>query len=196
MHNLRCQAFPFDWIITPHFSTVYRVLQDNFSHFLMRNYLIAQADKVIDTYYGITFIHDFPTKLYPNGTPNTDFDITVMPAQVLPNFLNFLPQVKQKFDRRIERLQQILRSTQPVLFIRVHHIGKPEALAFTQFIKSRYPQLNFTLAAIHTDSNTQGDWHIPHVKSFYTNTFIPHDPRRWLLDHEWTRIFKQLHLLQ
>lgn len=59
--NLRTVAYPFDWMYST-FESVYKAFEDDFQHFLDPEALKIGSDgaSIID-YYGLKFVHDFPT---------------------------------------------------------------------------------------------------------------------------------------
>lgn len=105
-YNLREFAGPFDWVGSPNLSRVTNLLRTNFSNFLNEDNLIVPqyaSDEdllVVDKTHLISFNHDFKT------------DVNTLQQ------LSGLPQVKKKYENRINRFMEALKTSQRLLFIR------------------------------------------------------------------------------
>lgn len=114
--GLRSVALPFDWILTPSINNVIMCLEDNFSKFFDNlkvknkcnfpllnehwNENVSHTIRVVNE-YGFHFLHDFTS-------------------------LEDLPEVKEKYLRRIERFNEITSNkTIKKVFIR---LGKKQQL--------------------------------------------------------------------
>lgn len=113
---LRATSGPFDWITGVGFSKRIDIIRDNFRDFLEKDFLKFQEkkpgkpdDKACDYYYnqktGFHFPHDFPT-----GIP---LDTS-------------LPDVQEKYSRRIARFYQNIRSAERVLIVYQSHFPEQE----------------------------------------------------------------------
>ena len=115
-HNLRHQAYPFDWIQTPKISGLISLLQNNFADiltnlqiknkstnfpYLAENWQESSAElvRVVDTKYNLVFVHDFTQ-------------------------IEDLEQVKEKYLRRWKRFYQIM--TDPTIEKRLYRIYNAE----------------------------------------------------------------------
>ena len=151
-HNLRKQSLPFDWNITPFYSLL-SILDDDFQDFLNPNYLVLRDDErtVINTKYGIEFAHDFPTNIPdpPHDNLHTEHSLNSLCSfhPIRSNFLDYLPEVQEKYKRRIDRLYGILQGTDDVIFIRHNHshVFREEIVRLYDLVCSKFPLLNFTL---------------------------------------------------
>lgn len=105
-YNLRVFAGPFDWVGSPNLSKVTNLLGTNFSNFLNEDNLIVPqyaSDEdllVVDKTHLISFNHDFKT------------DVNTL------HQLSGLPQVQKKYENRINRFMEALKTSQRLLFIR------------------------------------------------------------------------------
>ncbi|WP_033828849.1 DUF1796 family putative cysteine peptidase [Bacillus andreraoultii] len=104
--NLRPFSGVFDWVGSPQLSKVNQLIQTRFTDFLNMNnlrpdkYLSPTDLYVYDFKYDIGFNHDFKTD------KNT------------LTHLGGYPEVKEKYDRRINRFLEKLSSSKRILFIR------------------------------------------------------------------------------
>jgi hypothetical protein len=105
-YNLREFAGPFDWVGSPNLSRVTNLLRTNFSNFLNEDtFIVPQyaSDEdllVVDKTHLISFNHDFKT------------DVNTLQQ------LSGLPQVQKKYENRINRFMEALKTSQRLLFIR------------------------------------------------------------------------------
>ncbi len=105
-YNLREFAGPFDWVGSPNLSRVTNLIRTNFTNFLNEDNLIVpqyasdQDLLVVDKTHLISFNHDFKT------------DVNTL------HQLSGLPQVQKKYENRINRFMESLKTSQRLLFIR------------------------------------------------------------------------------
>ncbi len=197
-HNLRFEAFPFDWNQTFDIDGLLRILENDFSNFLYKDYLVPQGVFVKNTYYNINFIHDFPNSVTRQASD--DAEISDL-GEILANFSDALPIVKQKYDRRIKRFQEVLLSGKEILFFRTHTTPE-EARNFVQRVSAKFAnKLNFTLIILHNYADLRSNWNIQRVKSFYMTEYLfpvfnPNleNLKVWWSDKEWLQVFQALGL--
>ena len=187
-HNLRYQAFPFDWNFTP-FNGLYQLIEEDFAHILKDEYLILSDAGfcVKNTYYGIEFRHDFPN-VNPNLHPEEQIDIYdpwEMPHyRIVDNFMDFVGLVREKYQRRIQRFYNALRGNQKVILIRMGDITKVQAIRLHHLIHNKFPALDFLLVACGEAENMRTDWGIPGIQNYSTRKVF----------EDWTELFKSLEL--
>lgn len=166
-HGLRKQAFPFDWNITP-FHSLNQIFINDFSDFLLPNDLFLNDDShtVINRYYGIAFAHDFPT--YNTGAQDEDGLCIPVPGVIKPDFLDALPNIQKKYQRRVKRLYDTLNGNDEVLFVRHNHnhTSKHEIIEFCELIESKFPMLKFTLIVWGYEDEMKEDWRHPRIKTY------------------------------
>jgi hypothetical protein len=187
-HNIRDQAFPFDWNITT-FDSLYRILDEDFAHFLDQNYLTLREDRysVINTYYGIEFRHDFPND-NPKINKHQQLDIPpheMAEFKIATDYLDFLESVNEKYQRRIQRFYEVASSSQQVIFIRYGLTTKEEAIQLQELLHRKFPALNFILVICGEGEGIKSDWQIPGIKNFYARP----------VKEDWTKIFTELKLI-
>jgi hypothetical protein len=173
-HNRRSAAFPFDWVITS-FDSIYAFLANEGAFFL-------DSDKVV-------FIDNRPIPQLEDGPPVFFVTETVYHFQFLhdfelsPNFMKDYGTIKEKYDRRIKRLLDVLHSNKKVLFIR-RGITYQQAILLDDLLHTRYPQLNYTILALDSTEEIKYNWNLERVKNFYLRECIPMrwdgDPEAWL----------------
>lgn len=198
-NNLREEAYPFDWAATIDFESVILAIADDFNHWLDPSLLVYKEISIYNTYYNMNFVHDFPyidhiEEIFSKTEISRDGLIT-------PDYINYLPLVEEKYDRRIRRFKKLLESKGPVIFIRTN-TSPAAARHFVELIKFKYPKLNFLLVALtgkynyfSTDLDLYNyNWGIENVINIYcpgegVGTF-----KMWWDDNVWKDVFKQLGL--
>ena len=100
LNNLRSAAFPFDWLLTLNFSGFLSLLQDDFAFFMDKRYLVQDSQGVVlNTYYQIDFRHELH-----DWTDN--------------DFMKHFPEIKEKYQRRIQRFKECRHNKTRAYFIR------------------------------------------------------------------------------
>jgi hypothetical protein len=173
--NLRQEAYPFDWLVTP-FLSLYRVLEEDFALFFTDLKLRSDHGGVFDA-YGIHFIHDFPTvHSSSENIENIDF---IANSTIADGWQLLIPQVFEKYVRRIDRFIKVCRSNEKVIFLRADgkmsqdknsYIGttKQEALVLRDLLKRKFPNLNFTLVIFSRKKKyKKKPWSKDGIKIFY-----------------------------
>ncbi|MDP1879397.1 MAG: DUF1796 family putative cysteine peptidase [Parachlamydiaceae bacterium] len=191
--NLRSLEFPFDWMVSLNFSGIILAIDDNCESFLDPSVLIYKETYVENSYYQFGYNHFFPLI----GKPIKDE--VFVPGTIVPNFLDYLPNVKSIQKKKIDNLFFALNLSQNfIVFLRTHS-NPEEAQIFVKFIKKKYPNLKFLLAVIHDKKELNNDWVIHHVVNFYVTQLLnPENARpqhNWWHEKEWAIIFKQLNQL-
>lgn len=152
-HGLRRLAYPLDWLVTPFGSLIKFIEHEGQGLLDLDKIHIAGAYagdlrslEVIDTTYGIISYHDFYASPY------------------MGNYA----EIKDKYDRRVERLFKLLKSNKKVLFIR-QGSSKGEIEYLHSFIYCRYPNLKYKILAVNGTEEYLENWNIPQVKNVYLN---------------------------
>jgi len=163
----------FDWIGSPMWG-INKLINDNFDLFNIDDYGLIEIfitdapDKYIfsNKKYYFKFIHDLPTGM--------TLDKTILHANKNGELIkiNYYQQFKSKYERRIERLNTLLNSTNSIVFLRleevlinkkihdeyINYYSKPEiehVKEFINIIKDKYPNLKFKLIFISTSNKTE-----------------------------------------
>ena len=150
-NGLRQTSLPLDWLSTPS-SALISLFETHFDKFLDKDYLVPREhrapyhEKIVNTFYNITFFHDFSV-----GGLATE-----------------LPAVQEKYARRIKRLYSILASEGPVLFIRTK-LDEQYAQQLTRILSTQFPKLVYTLLVINRETEELSDWDIPNTIKINTS---------------------------
>lgn len=197
-HNLRNEAYPLDWLFTLHFDGLYKMLNENFENFLNPNYLRHNKVDIVNDYYKIRFVHDFPNPIHDNQDLGKDF----LPSHLgfVENFLDYLPPIQEKYKKRIDRFYNKLNSTNDsIIFFRTH-IKPDDAKKLILFFKNNYPQLNFTLVALY-GLEEKNDWEnvsindLP-IKPFFMRGWQHENLKGWFEKEDWKFVFQKLNLIK
>lgn len=142
---------------------------------------------VIDTFYGIKFVHDFPYLINAGGVQQID-----------PNFLSCWNEVYTKYDRRITRLKKTLLhaslNKEKVIFFREGYITKEEAIEIQSVIKNCYPLMDFLLVIFTYHTHEIYNWELPGIinqETSYLNLTIEEHLNRV----EWKKVLIELNLI-
>ena len=179
--SLRGPSHPFESNITS-FQALYDCLRHDFHDFTNPDFFTLYFDsKSLVNKYGITLAHDFPLV-------SIGFDALGEEKFTLdPEWAKKLPQVQEKYDRRINRFRQHCTSKEKIYFLRYLGIDKMQAKRLAALIHNLYPNLDFTLICVGHGIGTDV-WDIPRVKNFYINTDLEGKL-------EWRRVFSNLGLI-
>lgn len=145
--NLREHAGPFDWVGTPNLFKIILLFQSNFADFLKEENLeplqYVNEDDIL--------VHD---KLYNIGF-NHDFKKSVNTLEQLTS----LPQVQEKYQKRINRFMEAMSTSPKILFIR------------TEATLEGAIELNNILSQL--------------VKTSYCLLIVNHTPVKEIVEHDW-----------
>ncbi len=134
-NGLRPLAGPLDWMSSPDLSDVNRLLANRFAGFMDYSHLAVEGKAserlylVKETAYNIYSNHDFFT--------HNNF----------PPHLAAYPEVKAKYDRRVERFLQKAASGKRILFIRTG--GTREQAAELEAVLSRFVVHDFRVLLVN-----------------------------------------------
>ncbi len=188
-NNLRTFAFPFDWMGCS-LEGLCALLENDFQNFLNPAYLYKKdkSNIIINKKYNLGFWHDFP--IYQSNGEDL----------IVPNWLDAVPNVASKYQRRIQRLYDALNSNRTIYLFRSAcsrwwPLGsilqtKEMVIKLQTILQNKFPNANFTLIVIGEKPDTyySTNWNIPGIRNFYMEDYG--------LSHEWTRIFRELKLIQ
>ena len=164
VNNVRNEAYPFDWIISP-FESIIKFLDLRGEGFLNPDYLIVNYNSnpekcivgIYDVFYGITFVHDFD--YYPKGH---EFPAIHFSQTQVTNF----NEIKSKFERRIERFFKICESDKRILFVRVG-LNREESIVLVDTFRKNFPKLDFMILAVGDSDSHKTPWNVDRVFNFY-----------------------------
>lgn len=143
--NLRQFSSPFDWLFGSDFISRCKILVSDFERFLEEKdleYSYSERSISCDAYYNkynkLTFNHDFEAKKELKET---------------------YPSVKEKYDRRINRLLQTIQKAKSVLIVYIEtpdakiHSSDDEILSGMQQIHRKYPNKKIDLLYLINDAS-------------------------------------------
>ncbi|AOZ93917.1 DUF1796 family putative cysteine peptidase [Paenibacillus crassostreae] len=179
-NNLRLFSGVLDWVGSPQLPEVSRLLMNRFTGFMeLENLRVvgdAGADMLLvsDEYYHIFSNHDFSKVLNPN---NNLFDY---------------PNVKQKFDRRIQRFLEKMENSERILFVRTE--GNLQEVYDLQMVLAGLVKHDFRILVINhapVDGIVELNWPIEKVCAVQ----FP-DGEKWAGNDElWKTMLKGIHHL-
>lgn len=156
-HNLRTEAFPFDWMLTLNHEKFLLLLDNNFQFFLDENHLFQDPNNpslLVNKYYRCEFLHD--------NSPNPEKGVAYHLQEMTP-----------KYERRIDRFRKLREHKGKVIFIRsafenqindpaywwnqtTAYISKEEAIELKMALDRFFPFLDFILLIVnYTDKNME-----------------------------------------
>jgi hypothetical protein len=187
--GLRRAAYPFDWMFST-FDAVYKSIEDDFRLFLDPATLkVADDRRIVLNAYGIQFVHDFPTIHHPAALNDSE---THEWAEIRADWRNFIEPIREKYQRRIERLRAALSGSDHVFLIR-YGISKSErdqVIMLRDLLIKRYPNSNFTIVAVGGNQEQGENWGLEKIKNFYV---VYGGPDFW---PAWRKIFDLLGINQ
>ncbi len=155
----RQAAFPLDWLVTMDDEGLIHLLNNNFQDFTNRAHLIAHpinSDKLVHYHYHIEFVHDWTSDYWQKTRYQEEFE-----------------KFQIKYQRRIERFQQLANYKGKVIFIRLlRPVHLPPELFWFDFspnedekdysfslyaaLRRLFPHLDFKLiVVIKTDTSNK-----------------------------------------
>jgi hypothetical protein len=183
-NNLRPFAGPLDWMSSPSLSSVSSLLKNRFIGYMDLPNLIPSGYAtgvdssephlvVTDMAYQIVSSHDF-----------------IADKNTFTNLATY-PEVRAKFDRRIQRFLDILYNGKRILFIRTE--GTFEELLELESVLSKLVKNEFHILLVnHTNTKDliEKDWPVKNVCAIE----LPNEEKWHGNDHYWEAIFKGINI--
>lgn len=114
--NRRTVALPFDWIrSTP--EQLCSVIRNDFKDFHEDLRVSENNQYVIDS-YGLEFPHDYPT--IKNEYNEHGY---IIEASIEDSWKEMIPQIQEKYKRRITRFHEIMKSSEPVVALFIGEVS-------------------------------------------------------------------------
>lgn len=185
--SLRNWAYPFDWVIS-HFADLHATVSDDFKDYLNPQYFSLREDNhgVINK-YGIVFVHDFPTIQYPESTQDAE---RINEGTLSTEWLQALPTIQDKYERRINRFKEKCSAQHKVYFFRHLGTSRDDAVKLRNLITSKYPHLDFVVIIISNQPEHAQQWEEQKIRNYYFNQKLI-----WNDIQEWDRIFRDLGIM-
>lgn len=142
------EAFPLDWFQLPKMNTIFKILEDNFEH-------LTDTDNLSFWKYSDKFFIDSKP-----GVPSALFKNTKYKIKFCHDFtkedLSELSDVKDKYDRRIDRFYESIKSDNKIIFIRddvYSNVIQEDFEKFINIIKTINPDIDISLIVIVNNPN-------------------------------------------
>lgn len=183
----RDHAYPLDWINSP-FEGLIKFIAHQGYDFLRKEYLLFKIEgheKVVYdlNYEAMRFPHDF------------DFTFTDMAASeafcgtyTQVNISNY-GDILTKYQRRIARFFDLLRSNKTILFVR-YDISYEQVILLDRLLHSQYPQLKYMILALGPSEEIKPPWGLERVRNYY----MPFSQDYGGMTPLWQHIFSQFSL--
>lgn len=176
-HNLRNEAYPFDWLRICNLNNVVRLLDNKFIDFL-------ELEDIKFTEFSDKFSIDGKcgSYIYKNKYCGFYHDFSEIINETNYNLF------RDKYNRRINRLFQLLNSNNEVIFVR-EELRELKISKFYNLIDTIIkinPKLNFKIIVITNDKKCE-NLDLSHVSFFYINENITHWSRPEI---NWDKLFK------
>ena len=204
-YGIKEESFPFDSVITP-IDSLLQCLRDDFANFVTPEHFKLYFDKHSPVNkYGIVLAHSFPIIDLQDNTPQLtceqifkmsgmvpydvkhtlEHDKVQRPRQMIsPKWREILPEVAEKYRRRITRMRECCQGEGKVYFFRCNDLSKETAIQLVSILDRLYPRLNYTVIAVcNRPDSVCEKWNIPKVKNYVVNVHNQGDT-------EWHRIFQ------
>lgn len=158
-HGYRKIAYPFDWFHTS-FDSLISFICNKGACFLEWDKICVQGAypgdpirlHVVDMIYGIHSYHDF----------------TSTPA--MGNYL----EVKEKYDRRVQRFFELLNSKKKILFVR-EGFSRNQLEQLDNLLQMLYPHLSYTILGVSDNVEFIQNWKLKRIRNFY----LQQNPEDW-----------------
>lgn len=143
--NLRNYALPFDWIRSSA-NQLCEVISSDFKGFHDNLRLSESRNTVYDS-FNLEFPHDYPTLKQPIANINEeDENGGIHEDAIIESWEDTIPQVKEKYRRRIERFQLIMKSEEPVIALFFGKISNIQL--FKNIFEIKYNKVNIWYAVL------------------------------------------------
>jgi hypothetical protein len=131
--NRRTVALPFDWIrSTP--EQLCSVIRNDFKGFHENLKLSENKEYIIDS-YELEFPHDYPTI----KNEHNEFR-QIIEGYIEDSWKEIIPQIQQKYIRRITRFHEIMKSSEPVIALFIGEVSNIKE--FKKLFLEKYNKTN------------------------------------------------------
>jgi hypothetical protein len=176
-------AYYFNWLLTP-FDALIEVIRADFTGTYQKANIEVTANPgmILDRQYGIKYHSAFKKELGRNLSG--------------PRFDELYEESARKYSFLAQRFRELASSPNRVLyFVKTEEDGaKDKSITLRETLASRYPNHDFSLLVLQTESNAEDDWREPRIFNRYLERFA--HPNRANDGHipSWDRIFLEFPL--
>ena len=196
--NLQTFSYPFDYKLIYELSLI-NCLKYDFIDFMNESYFTLFLDKECPVNkYGIVLNHIFPfeetnenidnyfstdeieNKLnlkFSNLVPdhkiesyNYNLHNHSKPRILSKNYLDILPELKIKYNRRINRFREAMTSNKNIYLFRNEKISKESYIEIYNILIERYPNINLKIIVISKyDEKIKENWNHTNILNYFIN---------------------------
>ena len=193
--NLKTYSYPFDTKVIYEIPLI-NCLEDDFKEFMNEEYFTLYFDRECPVNkYGIVLNHIFPFD-ETNENDNDYYSINYVeeyldikfcnfiddkiidykynlhshnkPRILSKNYLDILPELKNKFNRRINRFRETMMSNDNVYLFRNEKISKESCIQIYNILINRYPNINLKIIAISKyDEKFKENWDNKNILNYF-----------------------------
>lgn len=185
----RDHAYPLDWTNNS-FEGMLKFIAHEGYNFLIKEHLLFKIEgheKVVYdlNYDAMRFPHDFDFKFTDSAAKKVSYGIYTQVK--IANYEDVLA----KYQRRIARFFDVLRSDKTVLFVR-YDISYEQAILLDALLRAQYPQLNYMILALGPSDEIKQPWGLERVRNYYMPFSLEFDGITPL----WQHVFSQFPMPQ
>lgn len=153
--GLRKFSSPFDWVQTD-IHSIERCFADGFKGFHTNLSLNHDKTRLIDE-YGIQYPHEYPVVSSPKETDVIGEDVWFSENRtdhIADDWMTRHPEVKEKYNRRIERFKNIMNNPNPIIVLSRYSttdVIKLQHLFLTNFVKKNIYFVNSSAEVFSND---------------------------------------------
>ena len=155
-----------------------------------------ETDETDNNFYSINHVQDIVNLKFCNLI--NDYDITnykynlhnhIKPRILSKNYLNCLPELQNRFNRRINRFRQAFMSNNNIYLFRNEKITKESCIEIYNILIERYPKVNLKIIAMSKyDEKFKEKWNHENILNYFIDKHNEHN--------ELLNIFKNIGLIQ
>lgn len=115
-----------------------------------------------------------------------------IPKMLCTNYDKCLNDLNLKFNRRIERFNNILKSNKKIYLLRIGNINQEECIILFKTLLLKYNKINLSIIAIsRNDKKFIKNWKIPNIFNFY----IEPELNKYMFYNKIKVIFENLNII-
>jgi hypothetical protein len=140
-----------------------------------------ETNETIDNYFSIDEIENKLNLKFSNLVPehkiesyNYNYNYNLhghSKARILSkNYLDILPELKKKYDRRINRFREAMTSNKNIYLFRNEKISKESCIEIYNILIERYPNINLKIIVISKyDEKIKENWNHKNILNYFIN---------------------------
>jgi hypothetical protein len=144
--KLRDFALPFDWVRSTPESLV-RAVNDDFKSF-HDDLRLSECKMYVSDSYGFQFPHDYPTQKDEVVSRNSKDEMAIE-AILAEHWMEHIPAAKEKYARRIERFQSLMKSDKQLTILTT--CKRKSIEVFRELFLRKYNKTNIVYVVLAED---------------------------------------------